>query len=100
MISYVMNTVNDYNGRAETRNIAWDFLCDGKKFVDYMITSRPGDEFYICIRKLGLESGSEEYCQERCLRLGLPIMTICIKRIPYSLETRKEYQVTSVSCLD
>ena len=98
MIEFVMNTVNDYNNRAETSNIAWDFLCDGKKFIDYMIQARPHEEFYICIRKQGLESGSEEYCQERCSVLGLPIMTICIKYLPFYHESRREYQVTSVSC--
>lgn len=98
MLEYVMNTVNDYNNRAETRSIAWDFLCDGKKFIDYVLTSCSGDEFYICIRKQGLEAGSEEYCQERCSVLGLPIMTICIKNLPYGHESRREYQVTSISC--
>lgn len=98
MLEYVMNTVNDYNNRAETSNIAWDFLCDGNKFIDYMIKSRTFEEFYICIRKQGLEAGSEEYCQERCSVLGLPILTICIKQIPYDYETRKEYQVTAISC--
>ena len=98
MLEYVMNTVNDYNNRAETSNIAWDFLCDGKKFIDYMIQARPHEEFYICIRKQGLEAGSEEYCQERCSVLGLPIMTICIKNLPYGHESRREYQVTSNSC--
>lgn len=98
MLEYVMNTVNDYNNRAETSNIAWDFLCDGNKFIDYMIKACPYEEFYICIRKQGLESGSEEYCQERCSVLGLPIMTICIKNLPYGHESRREYQVTTVSC--
>ena len=98
MLEYVMNTVNDYNNREETRSIAWDFLCDGKKFIDYVLTSCSGDEFYICIRKQGLEAGSEEYCQERCLILGHPIMTICIKCLPYGHESRREYQVTAISC--
>ena len=98
MINYVMNIVKDYNNRTETRCIAWDFLCDGNKFIDYMINSTPGDEFYIFIRKSGLESGSEEYCQQRCLILGNPIMTICIKYLPYGHESGREYQVTSVSC--
>lgn len=100
MINYVMNIVKDYNNRAETRCIAWDFLCDSKMFIDYMINSQPGDEFYICIRKSCLESGDMESFQERCKILGAPMVVIQVTNLPYKHESKKEYQVTTVFNLE
>ena len=100
LIEYVMNNVNNYNNRVETSHIAWDFLCDSKMFIDYMIHSQPGDGFYICIRKSGLESGDMERCQERCKILGAPMVVIQVTNLPYKHESKKEYQVTTVFNLE
>lgn len=94
LINYVMERVSYYNNRTDTNHVAWDFLCDAKKFIDYMICGRPGDEFYIHVRKDGFDSGSEEHCQQCDKILGSPIMVIKIENLPYDHESRMDYRLT------
>lgn len=81
LIQYIAETVLSYEKLEVTSHILWDFMCDSNKILQWIIDDRNKDVFYIAIRKLGLETGSKEYVDERCAALGKPIHTIEIHKI-------------------
>ena len=80
LIQYIAETVLSYENLEVTSNILWDFMCDSNKIIQWTYNGNK-DVFYIAIRKLGLETGSKEYVDERCAALGKPIHTIEIHKI-------------------
>lgn len=80
LLRYIAETVLTYEKLEITSHILWDYMCDSKKLLDWLIIGSNTEAFYIAIRKSGLEAGSKEYVKSRCEALGLPIHTMEISK--------------------
>ena len=72
-----ISTATEFFGRG---NIANDFLIDGQKINDWFVAWQDKSPYYVCIRKLGTETGMYDDVKSRCASLGEPIKVYVITK--------------------
>ena len=80
LVTYLLKEIVTAAEFVGSNNISNDFLIDGMKINDWFVAWQDKSPYYVCIRKLGTETGMYDDVKSRCSSLGEPIKVYVITK--------------------